>query len=108
MSGPKDSKLVFSTASGDLRKEEKPPAATPSLTSKPQKIRVTLDTRNRRGKAVTVISGIQHNPQAIDNLARTLKNHCGAGGTVETGSILIQGDHRDKIIAHLKQLGYSI
>jgi translation initiation factor 1 len=60
----------------------------------------------RRGKAVTVISGLD--PKATD-LAAMLKNFkttLGAGGTITDGEIEIQGDHRDKLVEALKKLGY--
>ena len=103
--GEKENRLVYSTGTGDLRKAEKPKGAAPADSGK-GKVRVALDSKGRRGKAVTIISGIQHNPQVIDDLAKTLKNLCGAGGTVEGRDILIQGDHREKIAAKLRQLGY--
>jgi translation initiation factor 1 len=104
--GEKNAKLVYSTATGDLRKSGKPGDVAPVQAGK-GKVRVSLDTKGRRGKAVTLVSGIQHNPQVIEDLAKTLKNYCGAGGTVEGRDILIQGDHREKILAKLSQLGYT-
>jgi translation initiation factor 1 len=71
-------------------------------------VRVSLDTKGRRGKPFTLIADIPHNPQVIEDLARQLKALCGAGGTVEGKSILIQGDHRDKICARLAQAGMKV
>ncbi len=104
----KDTKLVYSTATGDARKaaEKQPGAAPASGTSGPVVVR--LDTKARRGKVVTMISGIPHNPQVIAALAKTLRTLCGAGGTVEGKDILVQGDHRDKIAAKLESLGYKV
>lgn len=106
---PKDSRLVFSTEAGDLRKKvvsEPEPASGAPPKGKPP-LNVRLDTKARRGKAVTIISDVPHNPQVIADLAKTLKNLCGAGGTVEGKDILIQGDHRDKVIEKLTALGYK-
>jgi translation initiation factor 1 len=102
-------KLVYSTGAGDLRKAEKNAPKLPGEASaNQQKVRVVLDTKGRRGKAVTIIAGIQHNPQVIEKLSKELKNLCGAGGTVEDGNILIQGDHREKVTAKLRTLGYQV
>jgi translation initiation factor 1 len=108
VSTDKETRLVYSTSSGDLRKDLKETAGAAPADPGKQKVRVSLDTKGRKGKPMTMISGIQHNPQVIEKLAKTLKNCCGAGGTVEAGNILIQGDHREKLTAHLHALGYKI
>ncbi len=106
-----DLRLVYDTERGDLRKAKQPEAepeqSLPVPRKKPHRLRVILDTKQRRGKAVTVILDIPHNPQAIAELAAALKRHCGAGGTVKGKNIEIQGDHRAKIVARLKELGYD-
>ena len=106
----KDTRLVYSTETGDLRKKPEPKPEPGNVTG-PAKggapVTVRLDTKARRGKAVTIISNIPHNPQVIADLARPLRNLCGAGGTVEGKDILIQGDHRDKVISRLTALGYK-
>jgi translation initiation factor 1 len=71
-------------------------------------IRVFLDTKGRKGKSVTVISGLQHNPATKEEIARTLKQHCGAGGTVKEGNIEIQGDQRIKVSEKLREMNYII
>lgn len=62
----------------------------------------------KTGKPTTVISGITHNPQVIDTLAKKLKNSCGAGGHIEGKTIIIQGSHTDKISEILIKEGYTI
>lgn len=104
-------RLVYDTGRGDLRKVKthvEPHAASGGTQKTIQRVRVFLDTKKRRGKSVTCITGIQHNPQVIEDLAKTLKQLCGAGGTVKGKTIEIQGDHRPKIIARLKELGYQV
>jgi len=106
----KDSKLVYSTETGDARKAE-PKGELPGAggASKTQgQVTVRLDTKGRKGKPMTVVSGIQHNPQVIAELARQLRNLCGAGGTVEGKDILVQGDHREKIAVKLGALQYKV
>lgn len=71
-------------------------------------IKVKLDTGGRRGKTVTMISNIQHNPQVIEELEKKLKKHCGAGGTSYAKTIEIQGDQVDKVKAFLEKEGYDV
>ncbi|HTK83336.1 MAG TPA: translation initiation factor [Bacteroidota bacterium] len=71
-------------------------------------VRIRLDTQGRKGKAVTIVSGLQHNPQTMEHLARILKQHCGAGGTVKEGKIEIQGDQRSRVAEKLKSLNYAV
>ena len=71
-------------------------------------VRVTLETAGRKGKSVTVIAGLQHNPSTIEEIARILKQHCGAGGTVKNGTIEIQGDQRENVRRKLHELNYSV
>ncbi len=69
---------------------------------------VVLDTHGRKGKTVTLVSGLQHNPATLEDIARILKRHCGAGGTVKNGTIEIQGDQRTRISEKLKELNYIV
>jgi translation initiation factor 1 len=71
-------------------------------------IDVKLDTSGRRGKTVTMISNIQHNPQVIEKLEKQLKKTCGAGGTSYAKTIEIQGDHVDKVRNFLQDEGYNL
>jgi translation initiation factor 1 len=98
--------LVYSTETGDLRKKQKPEKASTPKSVSP--IRISLDTKGRRGKTVTLISEIAHNPQVIADLCKQLKAECGAGGTIDGRNILIQGDHREKVTLRLKELGYKV
>jgi len=75
---------------------------------KGKKIRVWLDTQGRKGKVVTVISGLMHNPDTMQDIARLLKQYCGAGGTVKGRDIEIQGDQRKRVEEKLKELNYVV
>ncbi|AGY59379.1 translation initiation factor [Gloeobacter kilaueensis] len=72
-----------------------------------QTARLAHDRKRRRGKVVTVVSGLQLSEVNLSELARLLKNRCGAGGTVKDDEIEIQGEHRDKVAMILQELGYK-
>jgi translation initiation factor 1 len=71
------------------------------------RVRVGREVAGRSGKGVTVISGLPLSPAALEELATRLKKLCGAGGAVREGSIEIQGEHRDRLVAELLKLGYA-
>ena len=71
-------------------------------------INVRKETGGRRGKTVTMVTNIQHNPQVIGKLEKKLKQQCGAGGTSYAKTIEIQGDHVDKVTKYLKKEGYNV
>lgn len=71
-------------------------------------VRIQRETKGRKGKGVTVITGIPLAPDALAKLAKKLKAKCGSGGTVKDGTVEIQGDHRDKLAAELKAAGYTV
>lgn len=80
---------------------------TETLPAAQQKLRVKLDTRQRAGKAVTLVEGFTGTQEDLEGLGRQLKTWCGTGGSVKDGAIIIQGDQRDKITRWLKDHGYS-
>jgi translation initiation factor 1 len=71
-------------------------------------VRVARETKGRRGKAVTVVTGVPLGAGELDDLAKRLKTLCGAGGTVKDGRIEIQGDHRDRVVPELEARGWSV
>ena len=71
-------------------------------------VRIGRSTKGRKGKGVTVITGIPLEAGPLKQLAKTLKQKCGSGGTVKAGTIEIQGDHRDLLMADLKGMGYTV
>lgn len=85
-----------------------PPAVETGLPPRQQTARIWRDSKRRRGKTVTVIGGLQHDPATFEELLRTLKKGCGAGGTFKDGEIEIQGDHREAISAFFLKLGYKV
>jgi translation initiation factor 1 len=71
-------------------------------------VRISLDTKGRKGKTVTLVSDLQHNPDTMRDIARMLKEHCGTGGTVKDRTIELQGDQRVRAKAFLEGLNYIV
>jgi translation initiation factor 1 len=71
-------------------------------------VRVGRETKGRKGKGVTVISGVPGGEEQLAALARELKQRCGTGGTVKDGVIEIQGDHRDRLVEELQRRGFRV
>ena len=105
MNGFDDQDIIFSTDKGRIRPEKK-------KESPPQKgdgiVRVGRETKGRKGKGMTVVTGVPLHPEGLKDLAKKLKQKCGTGGTVKGRTIEIQGDHRDLLVAELQQLGYTV
>jgi translation initiation factor 1 len=85
---------------------EQEPVAT--LPKEKQKLKVTLDSKQRAGKIVTLIDGFVGTDDDMDALAKQLKTKCGAGGSIKDGYIIIQGDYKIKVLAWLKDWGYLL
>jgi translation initiation factor 1 len=102
---PNKDGIVFSTDPSfsfeeEQRSEETRPPAQ-------QKLKVRLDTKQRAGKAVTLVEGFIGKQQDMDDLGKKLKNFCGTGGSVKDGEILVQGDQRDKVVQWLTKNGFK-
>lgn len=70
-------------------------------------VRVSREIQGRKGKGVTVITGLPLGGSELEALATQLKKKCGAGGAVANGRIEIQGDHRDAIVQELCKKGWA-
>jgi protein-tyrosine phosphatase len=71
-------------------------------------LKVGRETAGRRGKGVTTVFDLPFDDDGVRELAATLKQRCGTGGTVKDGRIEIQGDQRERIVAELEKLGYKV
>jgi translation initiation factor 1 len=105
--------LVYSTEKGEMCPGCERPrtvcacsTATPAV-ARSGPVRVGRQTKARRGKGVTVITGLPLDPPALAELARELRKKCGAGGVVREGVIEIQGEHRDRLVAELRARGWD-
>jgi translation initiation factor 1 len=98
--------LVYST-DPDFRygPEEQNAGETPS--PREQRLSIRLDTRQRAGKAVTLIDGFMGKEEDMEELGKKLKAFCGTGGSVKDRVIIIQGDQRDKVLQWLLKNEYG-
>ncbi|MCU0846086.1 MAG: stress response translation initiation inhibitor YciH [Spirochaetes bacterium] len=102
-------KTVYSTERGDLRQSgtRTVPGQLPSGIKKDGIVRVRRETKGRSGKPVTVIFGLPLFEPALSSLASTLKRALGAGGTAKDGTIVIQCEDTERVIAALAREGYE-
>lgn len=106
-SKPDNRGFVFST-DPDFRFEESPVPETETLLPAKQPLRIRLDTKHRAGKAVTLVTGFSGLETDLEELGKKLKNHCGTGGSVKDGGMIVQGDQRDKVLQWLLKNGYTL
>ena len=78
-----------------------------TLPKNQQKLRLNMERAGRGGKTVTLVKGFEGSEDDITSLCKLLKQKCGVGGSVKDGEIIIQGDHRQRLIEILKKEGYT-
>jgi len=116
-----NSRLVYSTGQGRLcpecarpltdcrcRRSQTARPVAPAACRGDDVVRVGRETKGRKGKGVTVITGVPLAGDALEALATQLKKRCGSGGTVDGSAIEIQGDHRALLVEELGKLGYTV
>lgn len=101
-----NTKVVWSSSDGDLRKARDPAEQARLEGGGPVKVR--RETAGRRGKAATTVSGVPLDDAGLRELAGRLKKRCGVGGAVKDGVIELQGDHRDVVVSVLRDAGYDV
>ena len=72
-----------------------------------QKLRISMERAGRGGKTVTLVRGFVGSDDDREALCKLLKQKCGVGGSVKEDEIIIQGDHRQRLLELLKREGYS-
>jgi translation initiation factor 1 len=102
---PDNRGFVYST-DPNFRFEEEPDN-TETLPAAQQRLRIRLDTKQRAGKAVTLIEGFRGTDEDLQDLGKKLKTVCGTGGSAKDGEIIVQGDQRDKVLQWLLKNGYK-
>ena len=96
--------LVYSTETGRIKPEEE-------KVQRPKGdgiVRIQKETKGRKGKGVSIVTGLDLDDEPLKLMAAELKKVCGCGGSVKDGNIEIQGDARDKLKAHLEKKGYKV
>jgi len=109
------SNLVYSSESGRMCPKCRKPAIncvcqkrTASAPKGDGVVRIGRETKGRKGKGVTLISGVPLPLDELKRLAKELKQKCGTGGTMKDGVIEIQGNHRDMLMDLLKEKGWTV
>lgn len=98
--------VVFST-DPDFKYVREEATEAETLPPAKQRLRVSIDRRNRGGKQVTLVSGFVGSGEDLKELCRLLKVRLGVGGAAKDGDITIQGDFRDRVTSILTELGYN-
>ncbi|AOY86955.1 translation initiation factor [Marinobacter salinus] len=105
--------LVFSTEQGRMCPDCRNPVSEctcgqPSPPVGDGVVRVSRETKGRKGKGVTLITGIPMDEKELKAFAKVLKAKCGTGGTVKDGVVEIQGDQRDILVPLLQTKGWTV
>ena len=108
-----DTRLVYSTETGRICPGCGQPVVACNCKQKAMPttdgiVRVSHETKGRKGKGVTVIKGVALDALALGLLGKQLKSGCGSGGTTKEGVIEIQGDHRDFVVSALQKQGMVV
>ena len=108
MAKPKNRLNIVYSTNPDFTYETENTEEETTLPPGEQQLYVELDRKGRAGKQVTLVSAFHGKTHDLESLGKELKNLCGAGGSSDGGNILIQGDHRDKVIAYLIKKGFQV
>lgn len=91
------------------QKPQRPPARGPARPAPPNDgvVRVQRDSRGRKGKTATTVTGLPGNEAELEAVLKKLKQVCGAGGSLDGRTLEVQGDHRERIVAILLEMGHK-
>ena len=103
-----ESRTVWSSDRGDLRKQDTQRRIVKSLAPQEQTVYLHRDSKGRHGGAVTLVKKLALSEADMKELAKKLKQLCGSGGTIKEDVIEIQGEHREKIAEALVKMGYKV
>lgn len=113
-----ESKLVYSTETGRMCPKCGRPQSKCACKKKKSKaqfreesdgvIRIRRESKGRKGKTVTTISGFREKDGVLREIASDLKTRCGTGGSFKDGIIIMQGDHRETVKAELTRQGFTV
>ena len=98
--------MVYST-NPDFQFETEQEEERETLPKQQQKLRVSIEKKNRGGKTATVIKGFVGCEEDLKALGKMLKTKCGVGGSAKEGELIIQGEFKQKIIDILIKEGYT-
>ena len=98
--------VVYSTNPEFQYEKEDENEPVENLPKAEQKLRVSIERKNRGGKTVTLVSGFKGSDDDLKELGKMLKTQCGVGGSSKDGIILIQGEFKEKVVSLLKKEGY--
>ena len=99
--------IVYST-NPDFNYEYEQDNEADTLAPEKQNLRVVLDSKQRKGKTVTLVQGFIGTENDLKELTKLLKNKCGTGGSVKDGEIIIQGEVREKVLTILRANKYRV
>lgn len=102
------SPLVYSTDPNFVAPSYEENESLQQIPANQQKIKVIRSTKHRAGKVVTLITNLVESEEEKEKLAKQLKTFCGTGGSYKDEEIIIQGDHRDKVLQWLIKQGYNL
>ena len=109
-----DSRLVYSTDGGRVKAtphnrkveaQRSVPAPGPAVPADGV-VRVSRDKKGRGGKTATLVTGLPGSEAELEALAKRLKSTLGTGGGIESRTLVLQGDHRERLLEELTRLGH--
>jgi len=99
--------IVYST-NDSFEYDEYGEESEETLEPSAQKLIVSIDKKNRKGKPVTLVEGYIGDEIDLKELGKLLKTKCGVGGSAKDGEIIIQGEFKEKVATLLSEQGYGV